>query len=58
MKIKNIILIGGAGYIGTVLTDYLLSKEYKVTCIDLLLYSNRSYVYWICVDLAFIKCMA
>jgi len=41
MKIKNIILIGGAGYIGTVLTDYLLSKEYKVTCVDLLLYSNR-----------------
>ena len=41
MKIKNIILIGGAGYIGTVLTEYLLVKKYKVTCIDLLLYSNR-----------------
>ena len=41
MHLKNIILIGGAGYVGTVLTDYLLSKNFKVICIDLLLYSNK-----------------
>jgi len=31
---KKIILVGGAGYIGTVLTDHLLNKGYKVKCID------------------------
>jgi len=41
MKPKNILLIGGAGYIGTVLTEYLLLKNFKVTCIDSLLYSNK-----------------
>ena len=41
MKSKNILLIGGAGYIGTVLTEYLLSKKLKVSCLDALLYSNK-----------------
>lgn len=41
MKNKSILIIGGAGYIGTVLTDHLLSAGYKVTCLDLLLYQNN-----------------
>jgi nucleoside-diphosphate-sugar epimerase len=38
---NSILIIGGAGYIGTVLTDHLLSAGYKVTCLDLLLYQNN-----------------
>ena len=35
MKIKATILItGGAGFIGTNLCEYFLSKEYKVVCLD------------------------
>ena len=38
---KSILIIGGVGYIGTVLTDHLLADGYKVTCLDLLLYQNN-----------------
>ena len=38
---KKIILVGGAGYIGTVLTDHLLNKGYKVKCIDNLIYGQN-----------------
>ena len=31
---KNIILVGGAGYIGTVLIKYFLEKNLRVTVID------------------------
>jgi len=31
---KNILITGGAGFIGGHLTDYLISKNYKVTVID------------------------
>ena len=37
---KKIILVGGAGYIGTVLTKHLLEKNYKVKCIDNLIYGQ------------------
>ena len=37
---KKILLIGGAGYIGTVLIRYLLDKKYHVTCLDSLIYNN------------------
>ena len=37
---KNII-IGGAGYIGTVLTEHLLSNKHKVRCIDNLAYEQH-----------------
>ena len=37
---KRILLIGGAGYIGTVLIKYLLNKKYHVTCLDNLIYNN------------------
>jgi nucleoside-diphosphate-sugar epimerase len=38
---KSILIIGGAGYIGSVLTGHLLAAGYKVTCLDLLLYGHN-----------------
>lgn len=38
---KNILIIGGAGYVGTVLTQNLLEKGYFVTVYDLLIYGNN-----------------
>jgi len=38
---KNILLIGGAGYVGSVLTSYLLKKCYSVTVLDNFLYLNQ-----------------
>jgi nucleoside-diphosphate-sugar epimerase len=37
---KKILITGGAGYVGSVLTPYLLSKGHKVTVIDLMLYGD------------------
>ena len=37
---QNVLLIGGAGYIGTVVTDYLLKKNYSVKIIDNLIYNS------------------
>lgn len=31
---KHILITGGAGFIGSNLTDYFLAKQYKVTCLD------------------------
>jgi nucleoside-diphosphate-sugar epimerase len=38
---NKILLAGGAGYIGTVLTKYFLDKNFKVTCVDSLIYSQK-----------------
>ncbi len=40
MKTK-ILLVGGAGYIGTVITKFFLKKNFKVTCLDNLIYKNE-----------------
>lgn len=37
---KNVFLIGGAGYVGSELTTLLLNKGYKVTVFDLFIYGN------------------
>ena len=37
---SKILITGGAGYIGAVLTPYLLNKGHKVTVIDLLIYGK------------------
>jgi len=37
---NKILIVGGAGYIGSVLTRYLLGQGYKVTVLDALLYKN------------------
>ena len=38
---RTILLVGGAGYIGTVVTECLLSLGYKVKNLDLFLYNNE-----------------
>lgn len=38
---KKILIIGGAGYVGTVLTSHLLAKGYKVNTLDNLIYENH-----------------
>jgi len=38
---KNILIIGGAGYVGTVTTSHLLKKGYRVTVLDNFLYKNQ-----------------
>lgn len=37
---RSILIVGGAGYIGTVLTDHLLDCGYRVRCLDSLIYNN------------------
>ena len=41
---KRILIVGGAGYIGTVLTDNFLKNGYRVRSFDLLLYQNNECV--------------
>jgi nucleoside-diphosphate-sugar epimerase len=44
MMNKTVLIIGGAGYIGPVITHHLLSAGYKVKCLDLFLYHNNTTV--------------
>ena len=41
-KIRNILVIGGAGYIGSALVQRLLELGYKVRVLDLILYGDAS----------------
>lgn len=38
---KNILIVGGAGYVGGYLTDLLIQEKYNVTVYDNLLYEDR-----------------
>ena len=38
---KNILLIGGSGYVGSVMIGFFLKRGYKVTVIDNFIYSNQ-----------------
>jgi len=38
---SNILITGGAGYVGAVLTPYLLNKGHKITVIDLMIYGEE-----------------
>ena len=42
---REILLIGGAGYIGSALTGQLLGAGHKVRCLDLLLYHNAQSIF-------------
>jgi nucleoside-diphosphate-sugar epimerase len=42
MAKEKILITGGSGYIGCVLTGYLLDKGYEVTCLDNLMYRQNS----------------
>ena len=37
---KKIFITGGAGYVGSVLTPYLIKKGHEITVFDLMLYGN------------------
>ena len=41
MSDRKILLLGGAGYVGTVLTSHLLKKGYKVRAMDNFVYENE-----------------
>ena len=38
---KKILIVGGGGYIGCVLIDYLLNKNCKVICLDNFIYNHN-----------------
>ena len=38
---RNILVIGGGGYVGTSLVDQLIEENYKVTVYDLFIYGNH-----------------
>ena len=40
-KYKKIFITGGAGYVGSSLTPYLLNKGYKITVYDLMIYKKN-----------------
>ena len=53
---KNILLTGGLGYIGSILTEYLLNEKYKVTIVDNNIYKQNSLArFYINDDLEVIK---
>ena len=39
---RTVLLVGGAGYVGSVITRHLLDHDYGVRSFDLLLFNNRS----------------
>ena len=41
-KKEKILITGGAGYIGSMLTPYLLKKNYQVTVLDNFMYKQNS----------------
>jgi nucleoside-diphosphate-sugar epimerase len=41
---RQILLVGGSGYVGTVLTDHLLRAGYRVRVFDRLIYDNQTVV--------------
>ncbi|NGX34388.1 MAG: UDP-glucose 4-epimerase [Candidatus Anoxychlamydiales bacterium] len=44
MKKEKVLITGGAGYIGSVLTPILLDKNYQVTVLDNLMYNQTSLI--------------
>jgi nucleoside-diphosphate-sugar epimerase len=40
--VKNILITGGAGYIGSVLTNFLIKENFNITVVDRLIYKQKS----------------
>ena len=40
-KNQNILVVGGAGYVGNEVIKYFLRKNVNVTCLDNLIYGQR-----------------
>ena len=54
---KNILVTGGAGYVGSGLLQELLLKNYKVTCVDNLKFGGESLLnIWHHKNFTFINC--
>ena len=54
---KNILVTGGAGYVGSRLLRELLLKGYNVTCIDNLLFGGESLLdFWYNKNFSFYNC--
>ena len=43
--IKNVLITGGAGYVGSALADKLIEKNYQVTVFDLFIYGEKVFKY-------------
>ena len=41
---EKVLITGGAGYLGSTLTEVLLSKGYKVTVLDSLVYKQLNFI--------------
>ena len=52
MKKNKVLITGGAGYLGSTLTDLLLDKGYKVTVLDNLMYKQTSLLH-LCSNINF-----
>ena len=54
---KNILVTGGAGYVGSGLLRELLSEGYHVTCVDNLMFGGESLIdIWHNKSFRFINC--
>ena len=54
---KNILVTGGAGYVGSGLLRELLSENYKVTCVDNLMFGGESLLdMWNNKNVSFVMC--
>jgi len=57
VKLKNILVTGGAGYVGSGLLRELLNENYNVTCVDNLMFGGESLLdIWHNNNFTFIKC--
>jgi nucleoside-diphosphate-sugar epimerase len=55
--LKNILVTGGAGYVGSGLLRELLKEKFKVTCVDNLIFGGESLLdIWHHENFSFIKC--
>ena len=54
---EHILVTGGAGYVGSGLLRELLHENYKVTCVDSLMFGGESLLdIWHNKNFTFIKC--